>query len=157
MNTGSAPRPASRLSRLRRLAPVLCIPPLIGLVLTGFITWVNVGFADDFVSRWLRGFVSALPVMALGFAIMGVLGSLLQRHFGHLPDVLKKVMLALSMACTMEFLLATVVTLSNVGWNDGYASAWLAAFLKSLPVGLGIGLLMGFVIKPRIDRLMARV
>ncbi len=146
------PPPASKL---RRLWPVLLIMPTIGLLLSGFITWTNVGFSPDFLHRWMRGFLSALPVMVLSFVLIGALDRVVQRIFAGLPQVLRKTILAFVTACMMEFLLASAVTFSNVGWSSSFPAAWLAAFLKSLPLGLCIGLLMGFVVKPRIDRMLA--
>jgi hypothetical protein len=154
----SAPLVATpvRASPLRRLLPALVILPTIGLLLSGFITWVNVGFSADFVHHWMRGFLSALPVMALSFVLMGGLDRGVQRLFAGQPLVLRKIILAFVTACMMEFLLATAVTFSNVGWSSSFPAAWLAAFLKSLPLGMCIGLLMGFVVKPRIDRMLAQ-
>ncbi|MEQ1555701.1 MAG: DUF2798 domain-containing protein [Gallionella sp.] len=34
----------------------------MALVMTAFITWVNTGFADGFISRWARAFFMAWPL-----------------------------------------------------------------------------------------------
>lgn len=136
--------------------PVLVIMPSIGLLLSGLITWLNVGFTDDFTTRWMRGFLSALPVMVLALTFMAVLDRWVQRAFAHHGLVMRKIILALMTACMMELLMASAVTLSNRGLAAGFVAAWVAAFAKSLPLGVCISLVMGFVIKPRIDRMMAR-
>ncbi len=151
MPTHPSPRPF----RLRTIIPPLLILPTIGLLLSGVITWINTGFADDFTMRWMRGFVSALPVMLVAFAFMAVLDRKVQQVFAKQNAVVRKLILAACTACMMELLLASAVTLSNRGLAAGFVSAWAAAFLKSLPVGLGVSLFMGFVIKPRLDRLAA--
>lgn len=151
MPTHPSPRPF----RLRTIIPPLLILPTIGLLLSGVITWINTGFADDFTVRWMRGFVSALPVMLVAFAFMAVLDRKVQQVFAKQNAVVRKLILAACTACMMELLLASAVTLSNRGLAAGFVSAWAAAFLKSLPVGLGVSLFMGFVIKPRLDRLAA--
>lgn len=147
--------PTSRPFRLRSIIPPLFILPTIGLLLSGVITWINIGFADDFTVRWMRGFLSALPVMLVAFAFMAVLDRKVQRVFSGQSALVRKLILAACTACVMELLLASAVTLSNRGLAAGFFSAWGAAFLKSLPVGLCISLFMGFVIKPRLDRLMS--
>jgi hypothetical protein len=133
--------PSTRPLRLRAIVPPLLILPTIGLLLSGVITWINVGFGADFTTRWMRGFVSALPVMLVAFAFMAVLDRKVQQVFAGHSALVRK--------------LASAVTLSNRGLAPGFASAWGAAFLKSLPVGLCVSLFMGFVIKPRLDRLAA--
>lgn len=149
--TAPSPRPL----RLRAIVPPLLILPTIGLLLSGVITWINIGFADDFMVRWMRGFLSALPVMLVAFAFMAVLDRKVQQVFANQNAVVRKLILAACTACMMELLLASAVTLSNRGLAPGFASAWGAAFLKSLPVGLCVSLFMGFVIKPRLDQLAA--
>lgn len=145
----------SRPIRLRAIVPPLLILPTIGLLLSGVITWINIGFAADFTARWLQGFVSALPVMLVAFAFMAVLDRKVQQVFAGRSALVRKLILAACTACMMELLLASAVTLSNRGLAPGFASAWGAAFIKSLPVGLCVSLFMGFVIKPRLDRLAA--
>ena len=144
-----------RALRLRAILPPLLILPSIGLLLSGVITWINIGFADDFTAQWMRGFLSALPVMLVAFAFMAALDRKVQQVFAKQNAVVRKLILAACTACMMELLLASAVTLSNRGLAAGFVSAWAAAFLKSLPVGLGVSLFMGFVIKPRLDRLAA--
>ncbi len=145
----------SRPLRLRAIVPPLLILPTIGLLLSGVITWINIGFAADFTARWMRGFVSALPVMLVAFAFMAVLDRKVQQVFAGQSALVRKLILAACTACMMELLLASAVTLSNRGLAAGFLGAWGAAFLKSLPVGLCVSLFMGFVIKPRLDRLAA--
>ena len=149
--------PASRRKpSLRNLAPLFVIMPTIALVLSGIITWINMGLGADFITRWMRGFLSALPVMFIAFGFMAVLERAVQRVFSSLHWIARKTILAFCTACMMEFLLSAAVTLSNRGLAEGFLGAWSAAFIKSLPIGLCISLFMGFVVKPRIDRTMAQ-
>lgn len=149
-----SPSPVRRF-RLRAILPPLLILPTIGLLLSGVITWINIGFAADFQTRWMHGFLSALPAMVVAFAFMAVLDRAVQRAFARQSAVVRKLLLAACTALMMECLLATAVTLSNRGMAPGFAAAWISALLKSLPVGLCVSLLMGFVIKPHLDRLAA--
>jgi uncharacterized protein YacL len=128
--------------------------PAIGLVLSGVITWLNIGWVDDFGARWMRAFFTALPVMPLGMYIMMALDRVLKPRLSSLPNVAVKVVLALCTAVVMELMLASAVTFSNNGLGEGFVAQWAMAFLKSLPVGVMIGLCMAFLIKPRLDRWM---
>lgn len=142
-----------RVTRLygRRWLPFGFVLCSICLVVSGLITWLNVGWTDDFATRWMRGVAFALPVVPLGLAIAMGLGRVLGARLTWLPSVMTKMILALLTGCVMELLIAGVVTLSNHGATAGYGSAWWAAFSRSLPVGVVIGLAMAFVIKPWLE------
>lgn len=160
MNTSfssrSAGEPASNsvptVHRWRRLVPLFTLVPAIGLILSGVITWLNIGWVDDFGARWMRAFFTALPVMPMGMFIMMALDRVLKPRLGTLPGVAVKVVLALCTATVMELVMASVVTYSNNGLGTGFIVQWSLAFLKSLPVGVLIGLCMAFLIKPRLER-----
>lgn len=127
-------------------------------MLSGIITFINLGFADGFLARWLKAFLIALPVVPFGLIVMVALERPLLRALGRkLPDFAIKLILAALTASVMEFILSTVVTLSNRGAGAGFLLAWSEAFFKSLPMGLAVGLLMSFVVKPWLGRRAARL
>ena len=144
--------PVASASRLRRFLPMLVIIPTIGLILSGFITWFNVGWVDDFGVLWMRAFVTALPVMPFGLITMMVLDRALGPVLSAWPKTVAKIGLAFCTAVVMELLMASVVTYSNNGLGAGFAAQWAGAFIKSLPIGMLIGLTMSFLIKPRLER-----
>jgi hypothetical protein len=145
------PVPAT-LPRWRRLLPLFTVMPVIALVLSGVITWINLGWVDGFVGRWLKAFATALPVLPLGLITLVALERVLGPRLRSLPRVVAGVVLALCTASVMETLMAGVVTLSNQGVQPDFLAQWAAAFWRSLPVGVLVGLLMTFVIKPRMAR-----
>lgn len=146
----AAPPPATAF-RWRRLVPLFTLVPVIGLILSGVITWLNIGWTDDFATRWMRAFFTALPVMPLGMATMLALDRVLKPRLAAWPRVGVKVVLALCTAVVMELLITSAVNFSNHGLGAGFAAQWAMAFVKSLPVGLLISLGMAFLIKPRLD------
>jgi hypothetical protein len=150
----TAAYPAAAVPKWRRLLPLFILVPSIGLLLSGLITWLNIGWVDDFGARWMRAFFTALPVMPLGLFTMMALERVLKPRLGALPVVAVKVVLALCTAIVMELLMASAVTFSNNGLGAGFVAQWAMAFLNSLPVGVLIGLCMAFLIKPRLDRWM---
>jgi hypothetical protein len=128
--------------------------PTIALILSGVITWLNLGWVDGFVGRWMMAFGIALPVLPLGLLTLVTLERLLGPRLSVWPRVPGQVALALCAAVIMEFLMASAVTLSNQGLTAAFPGQWSSAFLRSLPVGVVISLLMGFLIKPRLARWM---
>ncbi|MGS5085434.1 DUF2798 domain-containing protein [Hydrogenophaga sp. A37] len=149
-----APSPAAGF-RWRRLVPLVTVMPAIALILSGVITWINLGGVDDFFSRWMLAFATALPVMPLGLLTLVVLDRVLGPRLSAWPRVLATVVLALCTALLMELLMATAVTLSNQGLSAAFPAQWATAYWRSLPAGVVIGLVMGFLIKPRLNRWMA--
>jgi hypothetical protein len=93
-----------------------------------------------------------LPVLPLGLFTLVALERVLGPRLRSLPRVVAGVVLALCTASVMETLMAAAVTLSNQGMQPDFPSQWATAFWRSLPVGVCIGLLMTFVIKPRMAR-----
>lgn len=149
-----APSPAPGF-RWRRLVPLVTVMPAISLILSCVITWVNLGWVDDFFSRWMLAFATALPVMPLGMLILVALDRVLGPRLSAWPRGLATLVLALCTALVMELLMATAVTLSNQGLSAAFPAQWVTAYLRSLPVGVVIGLVMAFLIKPRLNRWMA--
>ena len=154
----SAPAPAAlpvARSRWRRLLPLVTVLPAIALVLSGLITWLHLGAGAGFFGRWMQAFATALPVMPLGMLTLMGLDRVLGPRLAAWPRVPATVLLAVCTAVVMELLLSCVVTLSNHGLGAAFPAQWAVAFVRSLPAGFAIGLLMGFVIKPRLARWMA--
>lgn len=141
--------------RWRRLLPLVTVMPAIALVLSGLITWLNLGGDAGFYARWMQAFATALPVMPLGMLTLMGLDRWLGPRLATWPRVPATVLLAVCTAVVMELLLSCVVTLSNHGLGGAFFTQWATAFVRSLPAGFAIGLLMGFVIKPRLARWMA--
>lgn len=146
--------PVHSPSALRRLLPAFVILPTIGLVLSGLMTWINVGFGPGFGWMWLKAFAFALPVLPMGLLVMGLMQRLAAPLAGPMPAWLFKCVLALGTAVVMETLVSSAVTYSTHGLGAGFGAQWTEAFVRSLPVGLLIGLTMSFVIRPRLARWM---
>ena len=48
---------------------------MVVFFVTGFITWLNVGLSDDFVTRWARGWLFGWPIAALAVITLAPFGS----------------------------------------------------------------------------------
>jgi hypothetical protein len=154
-NQTTPAQPSTRLRALRQVLPHMVILPTIALLLSGVMAWANGGFDVDFYARWGRGFLTSLVVLPLILASLGVLEGLVNRVFASLHWVGRKTLVALLTAVVMESVLALVLALLNNPWGSPLAPYWWAAFSRSLPMGMVIGLSMSFYIKPKLDQ-MAR-
>lgn len=38
---------------------------IMATIMTGFVTWMNLGFTEDFFYRWARAFIFAWPVASV--------------------------------------------------------------------------------------------
>ena len=47
---------------------------MVVFFVTGFITWLNVGLSDDFVARWVKGWLFGWPIAALAVITLAPLG-----------------------------------------------------------------------------------
>ena len=62
----------------RYVGPVVMTFMVVFFV-TGFITWLNVGISNDFVVRWLRGWLLGWPIAALAVITLAPLGELITK------------------------------------------------------------------------------
>ena len=62
----------------RYVGPVVMTFMVVFFV-TGFITWLNVGISNDFVVRWLRGWLLGWPIAALAVITLAPLGALITK------------------------------------------------------------------------------
>lgn len=146
----SAPRRA-----LRHMLPDLLLLPTVALLLSAVMTWANVGFGDLFLARWARGFVISLIVLPVVLIFLGILEKRVDILFASLHKFGRTLLVSLLAAVMIESALALAVTLISNAGTPEFARHWWMAFSRSLPVGVMIGLFMGFYMKPRMDRMRA--
>lgn len=141
---------------MRQALPLLLLLPSITLILSAVMTWANVGFGDEFVPRWVRGFVTGLAVLPLIMVFVGALERMVGRVFPALPWMARKLVVLLLTACSIESVLALAVTATSHPWDSTFGTAWWMAFSRSLPVGLVIGSFVTFYMKPKMDQMLKR-
>jgi hypothetical protein len=141
---------------VRKLSPVIFILPTVALLLSAFMTWANVGLGAAFPAIWARNFVASLVVLPLILAGIGSLDRVAAALLPRLGLFWRKLLVSLLTACVIESVLALVISLINSPWDASFSRFWWQAFSRSLPVGLVIGLFMGFYMKPKIDQMKAR-
>lgn len=143
---------------LKKIAIVASIILTLVGSLTFVMTYQNIGFTDNFVSKWLSSLALAAVVIApIGFLLITLMGRIVKKCLPNSSDLTRKFAVAISMAVIMESVLAVVTTLNNLGMTDAaeFAQNWFSAFTLALPLGIFIGLIMTLFIKPRLEKYMA--
>lgn len=59
-----------------RLLFSIVMSALMSFLMTGWVTWLNLGFGPDYTARWMRAFVAAWPA---AFTIVMLCGPAVQR------------------------------------------------------------------------------
>lgn len=141
---------------VRKLFPHILILPTVALLLSAFMTWANAVEGAAWAPIWARNFVTSLVVLPLILAGIGQLERVVAALAPGMGAFARKLLVSLLTACVIESLLALVIALLNSPWDATLATFWWRAFSRSLPIGLVVGLFMGFYMKPRIDAMKAR-
>jgi hypothetical protein len=140
---------------VRKLFPGILILPTVALLLSAFMTWANAGPGVDFLPMWARNLVTSLVMLPLILVGIGRLDRLATAQLPRMSPFGRKLLVSLLTACVIESVLALVISLINSPWDATLSRFWWQAFSRSLPVGLVIGLFMGFYMKPKMDQMKA--
>lgn len=145
--------PASFLRILRQILPDLFILPTVAALLSGIMTWANVGGSEEFMGRWARSFAVSLVLLPMILVGIGQLQKWLDQTLHFVHSLGRKVLASLIIACVIETVLAVGVTAISQPFDAQFAQAWWLAFSRSLPAGVLVGLFMTFFLKPHMDRM----
>ena len=138
---------------LRQILPDLFILPTVAALLSGIMTWANVGVSEEFMGRWARSFGVSLVLLPMILVGIGQLQKWLDQTLHFVHSLGRKVLASLIIACVIETVLAVGVTAISHPFDAQFAQAWWLAFSRSLPAGVLVGLFMTFFLKPRMDRM----
>ncbi|MBU2872177.1 DUF2798 domain-containing protein [Colwellia sp. E2M01] len=145
--------------KLKNILVVLpIILTLIGTI-TGIMTYVNLTPAQDFISAWLKSFAFAFVVMLpLGVLILTAMSKLIDKFFGSLTSLQKRLLQGVLMAIVMESILAVVTTTVNHGYESHlqFINLVSTSFIYALPVGLAFSCLMTLILQPKLQQFLAR-
>ncbi|WBL23074.1 DUF2798 domain-containing protein [Zunongwangia sp. HRR-M8] len=138
------------MQKIKLFSPILLILLTIVGAITFFFTWVNLGFAPQFLEEWFTSLIIGLFI----FSPLGMLSTLvitkLVSLFFRRDSLSKKILIGALIGCTMEFFISFIVVTINFGFTSSFINQWFNAFLKSVPIGICLGLLISFLIKPWI-------
>jgi hypothetical protein len=138
---------------LRRILPDLILLPSIALLLSAIMAWANVGFGDEFLASWGRGFLISIVLLPVILACLGVVERGVRAVGGSLPLLAQKLAVTVVTAIFIESMLALAVTLITRSEQITLAAQWWLAFSRSYPAGLAISAFFVFFMKPRMERM----
>ena len=132
----------------------MALMPTIALILSAIMTTANFGIHDEFLTRWMRSFLTSMVVLPLVLATLGLVERGVCVLLGtSVPVLARKLVVALCTAVVIESVLAIAVTVVSGPPGVSFGQGWWASFSRALPVGFLIGLFMTFYMKPKLDRL----
>lgn len=53
---------------------------MVVFVVTGFVIWLNIGFSEDFLSRWIRSWLFGWPVATVSVVTFTPLGTVITTY-----------------------------------------------------------------------------
>lgn len=140
----------------RKLGIIAAMIVTMSGLMTSVMTYATLAEGRAFIDAWLPIWLRAAVVIApLGFALMYLVNALLGLLLPAVGEGVRKVLVGLTMAVVMESIMASVTTVQLYGLANGFAAFWADAMLAALPVAAGMSLVMTFLIKPRLDRVLA--
>lgn len=143
-----------KISLIKKLGIVFSIMSVIAGILTGIMTWANLGFSDTFLSIWGVSFITTivflLPILGI---LMALFSKLVKRAFPKFSALRQNMIIGLLLSIVMQSIMAVITAANAVGFDNFalYGAAWLDAFITAIPVGLVLALILTTVIKPRLE------
>lgn len=144
---------------VKKIFVMIGMMSLIAGTFIAIMTYVNIGFSDEFFSRWSSSlFFAILVMMPLGGVLMFIANKIVKNGFPNLKEIMQNILIGFLMALSMEAVMATVTTLNTIGYENInlFSSFWLKSYLLALPFALVFSPIMTIFIKPRMDVYLAK-
>ncbi len=143
---------------LKKVAITLPAPVCIVASISLFITYINHGVSNDFVSQWSRVFAfSLIVILPIAGLLIMKLSRLVESCFPQMNVLYQKLILCAFIAISLESIMSLVSAVSMSGSESvgQFISFWWYTLVKALPLGYVIAMVMVFIVKPRIQRALA--
>ena len=138
---------------LYKVLLILTMMTVIGGLLTGVMTYMNVGYSNTFFHDWSRALLAAFAIMPIGFLLIGLITKTINQMLPNTQAYKRNLITGILMACIMESMLAFSTAAKTIGFADQavFLNGWLQGFLVALPVGLTLMVIMSMTIKPKVE------
>ena len=138
---------------LYKILLILAMMTVIGGLLIGVMTYMNVGYSNTFFHDWSRALLAAFAIMPIGILLMGLLTKTINQMLPNTQAYKRNLITGVLMACIMESMLAFSTAAKTIGFADQatFLNGWLQGFLVALPVGLTLMIIISMTIKPKIE------
>jgi len=135
---------------------ILAMISVMGGLLTGVMTYMNVGDSENFMTSWRNALLSAYAVMPVGIILIGLITKFINKIMPNSGVHQRNFIIGGLMAVIMESLLAFSTSLNLNGFSNHSAlfTGWLEGFLAALPLGLTLVIIISMTIKPKIERFL---
>ena len=143
---------------LKKIFVMVGVMTFIGGVFTAIMTYVNIGFTDQFFQMWSKSlFFAIVFMMPLGGIIMFFSNKFIRFIFPNLRYILQNILVGICIALSMESIMAISTTINIIGYSsfDMFSSFWLKSYLAALPFALVFSPIMTVFIKPKIDKFLS--
>ncbi len=144
---------------LKKIFVMMGMMTLIGGIFIAIMTYINIGFSDEFLSKWSKSLIFAVIfMMPLGGIFMFLSNKFIKFIFPNLKEIVQNILIGVCMALFMESIMAISTTVSIIGYPnfDLFSSFWLKSYLAALPFALVFSPIMTIVIKPKIESFLAK-
>jgi Protein of unknown function (DUF2798) len=145
------------MTRFRAIAPLYALSALMGLLISAMVTWLQRGATTDFFDHWWKAAALSIAVMLpSGALVMACVSTVVRRVLSNSAAWVQRTAMALGMGLAMEAVASALSTLTNLGGED-FLAHWAHAYWRAAPLALIIGPVMAFVVRPWVQRRLARV
>lgn len=144
---------------LKKIFVMMGMMTLIGGTFIAIMTYVNIGFSDEFFLKWSESLIFAVIVMMpLGGVFMFLSNKFIKYIFPNLKGVVQNILVGICMALFMESIMAISNAVSIIGYTsfELFSSFWLKSYLAALPFALVFSPIMTMVIKPKIETYLSK-
>lgn len=102
---------------LKKILVMMGMMTLIGGIFTAIMTYVNIGFSDNFFIKWSESLIFAvLFMMPLGGVFMFLSNKFIKFIFPNLRYILQNILVGICMALCMESIMAISTTINIIGY-----------------------------------------
>ena len=143
---------------LKKIFVLMTMMSIIGGTFIAIMTYVNIGFSDDFFTKWSNSlFFAILVMMPLGGVFMFLSSKFIKSIFPNLKEILQNILVGICIALCMESIMAISTTVNIIGYPsfDMFLSFWLKSYLAALPFALLFSPIMTVFIKPKIEKFLS--
>jgi hypothetical protein len=144
---------------IKKIFVMIGMMSLMGGIFIAIMTYVNIGFSDEFFVRWYTSlFFAILVMMPLGGVVMFMANKVIKSTLPELKIFIQNILIGIIMALCMEAIMAIITTLNILGYPNinQFSSFWLRSYLLALPAALVISPLMTIFVKPKLDAYLAK-
>ena len=139
---------------IKKMFVLFIIMSTISAFFISIMTYVNIGFSEEFFERVVKSLLLATLVMIpLGWSVMYVCNKIVTSLFPNVGDIIQNIMIGILIAIVMEAIMAISTTLNIDGYHGliQFFNFWLKTYLAALPFALIFSPIMTIFIKPKLE------